>query len=227
MRIEERIINNGHGYLDASYLVIHETANPGATAPNHVAYWRNNPGVPMTHYVCDWDPIVYHCVPDNCMCWHVGNGNAFTIGIELCHAETPDGFLRVWYNAVEFAAYYLNKRGWGIDRLLSHDDCRRRWGGTDHTDPISYFEQYGRSWQQFKDEVSLELELIRMNSKDLARDIVDELMNRDIKNFDSDFHADVKWRVANLGNKTQGMLGLLERIAKKLDEICELLKKKQ
>lgn len=221
MRIEESIISYGHGYLDPSYLVIHETANPGATAPNHVAYWRNNPDAPMTHYVCDWDDIVYHCVPDNRLCWHVGNANGFTIGIELCHAETPDGFARVWENAVEFAAWFLNSRGWGLDRLLSHDDCRVRWGGTDHTDPIGYFRSYGKSWDDFVSEVGFEKEFMDMDGKGLARDIVDEFMYRDVKNFDSDFHANMEWRIANLGNKTQGMLGALERIETKLDKVCE------
>ena len=32
MEIQERIINWGHGYMEPQYLVIHETANPGATA---------------------------------------------------------------------------------------------------------------------------------------------------------------------------------------------------
>ena len=29
-----------------------------------------------------------------------------------------------------------------------------RWGGTDHTDPLSYFSSYGKSWNMFKAEVA-------------------------------------------------------------------------
>ena len=31
----DRYVSGGHGYLNASYLVIHETAIPGASAYNH------------------------------------------------------------------------------------------------------------------------------------------------------------------------------------------------
>ena len=41
----ERITNyvsNGHGSLSPQYLVIHETANPGASAWNHVLLWSRD-----------------------------------------------------------------------------------------------------------------------------------------------------------------------------------------
>lgn len=156
MNIKENIVTNGHGSLNPSYFVIHETANPGATALNHVSYWKNNPAYAV-HYVGDWTGIVYHTVPDNRLCWQVGNGNAYVVGIELCHAKNSLEFQKVWDLGVEFAAYYLKKKGWGIDRLISHDDARRKWGGTDHTDPIGYFKKYGKTWDQFKAEVAKRL----------------------------------------------------------------------
>lgn len=152
MKIEERIVTQGHGKLTPSYVVIHETANPGATALNHVSYWKNNPEYAV-HYVGDWTGIAYHCVPDDRLCWQVGNGNAKVIGIELCHAKTAADFKKVWALGVEWAAWMLKKKGWGVDQLISHDDCRRMWGGTDHTDPIGYFKKYGRTWDEFKAEV--------------------------------------------------------------------------
>ena len=172
MEIQQRIINWGHGYLDPQYLVMHETANPGATALNHVNYWANNPDVPMTHYVTDWNGIVYHTVPDDRICWHVGNGNYCTVGIELCHAMKRTDFDRVWETAVEFAAQFLLDRGWGIDRLISHNDCIRMFGGTDHTDPLSYFQKFGKSWVQFKQEVYDRMEGEEMPS---AKEVADEV----------------------------------------------------
>ena len=52
----------------------------------------------------------------------------------------------------------LDHYGWGIDRLISHADCSERWGGSDHTDPLGYFEDFGKSWSQFKQEVEERLE---------------------------------------------------------------------
>lgn len=147
----EQIISNGHGYISPSYLVIHETADSGATADNLMAYWRNNPNAYVVHYTMDLDgDTVYHAMADNRKAWHVGNGNAYTVGIELCHATNKSDFNKQWNEAVKWAGDYLHKNGWGIDRLLCHNDCRLKWGGTDHTDPLGYFESYGKSWSQFK-----------------------------------------------------------------------------
>lgn len=148
---KEQIISNGHGSISPSYLVIHETADPGATADQLMAYWRNNPNAYVVHYTMDLDgDIVYHAMADNRKAWHVGNGNSYTVGIELCHATNQSDFDKQWTEAVKWAGDYLNAKGWGIDRLLCHNDCRLKWGGTDHTDPLGYFESYGKSWSQFK-----------------------------------------------------------------------------
>lgn len=157
MKIIENIVTQGHGTLNASYFVVHETANPGASALNHVNYWKNTPAYAV-HYVGDWTGNVYHTVPDDRLCWQVGTGNPFVVGIELCHANNATDFKKVWDLGVEFAAYYLAKKGWGIDRLMSHDECRLKWGGTDHTDPNGYFKKYGRSWAEFRAEVKGKLE---------------------------------------------------------------------
>lgn len=144
----------GHGYNDAQYLVIHETSNPGASAYNHTVYWSNNPDYAV-HYVMELDgSVVYSTVPDDRLCWHVGNGNYQTVGIELAHAISQAQFDNQWNEAVKWAGDYLSSRGWGIDRLLSHSECRWIWGGTDHTDPDGYLAKYGRSWAQFEQAVA-------------------------------------------------------------------------
>lgn len=149
----ERIVANGHGSLNASYLVIHETANPGASDDNHVTYWSNNPAYAV-HYVMDVDgSSVFHTMADNRKAWHVGNGNSYTVGIELCHATNQSDFDKQWVEAVKWAGDYLNAKGWSIDRMISHNEAALRWGGSDHTDPIGYFAQYGKSWSQFKADV--------------------------------------------------------------------------
>lgn len=154
MELIENIVDDGHGYLAPKYLVIHETGNDAATADAlaHVRYWSSHP-LCMAHYVTDWNGIVYHTVRDDRMCYHVGNANPFTVGIELCRTARADRFEKVWDTGVEFAAWYLNKRGWGIDRMVSHAYCSHTWGGSDHEDPLSYFRQHGRTWAQFVQDV--------------------------------------------------------------------------
>lgn len=150
------IVSAGHGSLSPRYLVIHSTANPGATAENHVAYWRRNqPSVAMAHYVMDWTGggTVIQTQETDRLAWHVGNGNSWTYGIELCEATNPQDFEVEWRAAVEWAAMQLRSRGWGTDRLICHADASEWWGGT-HTDPTGYFARFGRSWGQFKADVA-------------------------------------------------------------------------
>ena len=150
----ENIVASGHGYNAAQYLVVHETANPGASAWNHVLYWGNNPAYAV-HYVMELDgSTVYHTMYDDRLAWHVGNGNYQTVGIELAHATSQADFDAQWAEAVRWCGDYLASRGWGTDRLLSHDECRWIWGGTDHTDPTGYFASYGRTWAQFEECVA-------------------------------------------------------------------------
>lgn len=153
MNLIESIVNNGHGSLNPQYLFIHETANPGAPAINHKMLYSRGYEFAV-HYVSDWTGDVYHCMPDDRLAYAVGNGNPYGVSLEICHATNKDDFAKTWKTAVEFAAYYLKKRGWGIDRMMSHNECRIKWGGTTHTDPDSYFNKYGKSWDDFKKEVS-------------------------------------------------------------------------
>lgn len=150
----DRIVSSGHGTLyNESYLVVHETANPGATALNHVNYWRTSPYA--VHYVMDLDgDVVYHTMSDDRKAWHVGNGNSRSVGIELCHATNKADFNAQWTEAVKWCGDYLNKRDWSVDRMISHNEARLIWGGTDHRDPNSYFESYGKSWAQFEAAVA-------------------------------------------------------------------------
>lgn len=151
---KEAICNQGHGYNSVQYLAVHETANPGASADNHYRLYSRGYAYAV-QYVMDLDGSpVYHCMEDNRKAWAVGNGNSRCVNIELCHATNQADFDRQWTEAVKWCGDYLNKRGWGIDRLISHNDARQRWGGTDHTDPLSYFASYGKSWNMFKSEVA-------------------------------------------------------------------------
>lgn len=150
----EQIVNNGHGTLyNENYLVVHETANPGAPAINHVNYWKTSPYA--VHYVMELDgSVVYHTMSDDRKAWHIGNGNSHAVGIELCHATNQADFNKQWNEAVKWCGDYLHKRGWDVSHMISHNEARLMWGGTDHTDPNAYFNSYGKSWSQFEAAVA-------------------------------------------------------------------------
>lgn len=214
MEIVDSILGfGGHGPLDPSYVVIHETAGPGAPATNLVSWWRNGGGLPV-HYVGDWTGKAYYCVPEDEVCWQVGNGNPYVVGIELCHATNQADFEKVWQLGVEWAAWQLSKRGWGTDRLISHYDCIGMWGGTDHTDPIGYFEEFGRTWDDFVLDVQLEMEGEMAIDYDLLADrIVDKFMRYNLTG-DNGYKADIGQRICRMDDKTQACVDSLNAIKK-------------
>lgn len=158
--VDDFVFPQGRGWNWPEYFIIHETANPGATALDHVGYWASGNQHGEAHYVADWTGIVYHTTPDDRATWNVGgNANSWTVGIELCHATNQADFEKVWRTGVEFAAWYLNSMGWGINRMMSHYQANHTWATySDHTDPIGYFEEFGKSWAQFVQEVEQEME---------------------------------------------------------------------
>lgn len=145
--IEERIVAYGHGYLDASYLCVHSTDNPGATADDHANYWSRE-GDYAVHMVSDWNTC-YHTVPYDRLCWQVGNGNGYVEGMEICEAETSEEFARGIIIAADACRERLSAHGWGVERLITHAMATEMWGGSDHTDPVPYFERWGFSWDAF------------------------------------------------------------------------------
>lgn len=145
--ITENIVANGYGSLSPSYFCVHSTANPGATAANHASLWSREPTYAV-HLVSDWTQAL-HTVPYNRLCYQVGNGNRYVEGLEICEGTTREQFDAGIQIAAQVVRERLAAHGWGVDRLITHDEARRRWGGTDHTDPLPYFAKWGYSWEQF------------------------------------------------------------------------------
>lgn len=144
----------GHGSINTQYLVVHSTANPGATAKNHVDYWtRLGNNSTMAHWVIDWTGQCYQMAYSNRLVWHVGYGNRYSCGIEICEATNASDFAAGFDQAARWCADFLKSKGWGIDRMVSHNEARTIWGGTDHTDPDTYFRRFGRTWADFENLV--------------------------------------------------------------------------
>ena len=146
--IKEAIVASGHGTLIPQYFAVHSTANPGATAANHVSYWRGNPDYAV-HLVSDWEEA-YHTVPYDRICWQVGNGNAVCEGLEICEATNREDFERGLEVARSVILQRLAAHGWTVDgNVRSHDWFTRIYGGSDHTDPLPYFNRWGWTWDMF------------------------------------------------------------------------------
>jgi len=216
MQVIESLVFPGRGYNYPQMLIIHETANPGATALNHVVYWSSGRQNGEAHYVTDWTGKVYHTTRDDRACWHVGgNANSFTVGIELCHATNQADFEKVWQTGVEFAAWYLESRGWGIEKMTSHRIANEIWETySDHTDPDGYFAEFGKSWAQFVQEVNERLESEVVTPQD-KQEIAQDVWGYNWKG---------TARQNNMYDVVNALYDMVQRIEKRLDVIEKKIK---
>lgn len=132
-------------------LVIHSTATPGATAQAERNYFNSGDRQASAHYVVDWTQAV-QMIPEDEEAWHAGpTANARFLSIEICEpaGNAPALFQQAWGNAAQLARQICDRHGWKQDRLWSHARISKTFGETDHTDPIGYFAEYGKTFDEF------------------------------------------------------------------------------
>ena len=145
--------NRSHELLVPIGIVLHETATPGATAENEFNFFNTTDRDASAHGFVDWNGYI-QTVPYTEVAWHAGyTANRKYIGIEMCHAENKADFKKVWDNTVEIVVDLINKCGFSISELTTHNEVSHRWGETDHTDPIGYFKKFGKTFEDFKNDV--------------------------------------------------------------------------
>lgn len=142
-------------------LVIHSTANIGATALNHFSYWNNADRQSSVHSIADWiGEEILQLIPETEIAWHTGNyqGNREWLGHEMCETNDPAQFEIVWNKTVWFVADVCIRHGWNVkDNVWSHNGLRTMYPGITHTDPYGYLVRMDRSWQQLCDAIEGEI----------------------------------------------------------------------
>lgn len=107
-------------------IAIHNTAND-ASARNEIAYMIRNDNWTSFHYAID-DKEVVQGIEEFRNSWHAGDGgsgvgNRNYISIEICYSKSGgERHTKAVENAINFVAYKLHQRGWGVDRLRKHQD---------------------------------------------------------------------------------------------------------
>ncbi len=76
----------------------------------------------------------------------------------MTRSNTFDGFAKSVNNQTYLAAKMLKQNGLapsladnnqGTGTIISHNAISQYWGGTNHTDPVGYFNQWGYNMDQF------------------------------------------------------------------------------
>jgi len=138
--------------------VAHETANNSANALAHVKYFQHNNVQASYHQLVDSERIV-EIIPDDEIAFHVrrdldrqtlnlGKANDRAVAISLCRtgsfSEGYDRFVWAW------ARVCVQNKWNPSERITAHrfEDPQRR------SDPHSWLEPNGVSWQRFIEDVS-------------------------------------------------------------------------
>ena len=156
-RIRFIIKNRSRKVLIPMGIVIHETATPGATAENEYNFFNSADRNASAHGFVDWKEYI-QTIPYDEVAWHAGyTANYQYIGIEMCHATNKADFEKVWNNTIEIVVEIMNRYGFSVNDITTHDEVSRRWGETDHTDPIGYFRKFGKTFDDFKHDLNIRI----------------------------------------------------------------------
>lgn len=152
--------NFTQGDFNAEGVIMHSTANQGATAMNHYTFWNRDYVGASAHIVSDWYEIL-QLVDFNNRAFHAGKtANGKFIGWEMC--EPPKGnwelFNLMYKLTVDGLAKLLIDRNWNTKaHVWSHAWASNTFKETDHQDPYAFLQQYSRSWNQFLSDVDVRM----------------------------------------------------------------------
>jgi N-acetylmuramoyl-L-alanine amidase CwlA len=112
------------------YIVIHNTATPGATAENEYKYFSTDGREASAHYFIDYTQIL-RLVANKNIAWHVGDGNgkygitnANSIGIEMC--EIPGHQREIEEITINFVIELMKELNVPLLKVVRHYDASRK-----------------------------------------------------------------------------------------------------
>lgn len=135
-------------------VVVHFTENYQDTAQIEANYEKTHWRDAYVHEFIDAGEIIQVANPDY-KAWGAGPyANDRFIHLELCHSDTQSDFDASFDKITQRAAEYLYRYQLGVlpaksdgtGTLWGHMDVSRYLGGTDHQDPVSYLQRWGKSW---------------------------------------------------------------------------------
>ncbi|PXC93153.1 GW domain-containing glycosaminoglycan-binding protein [Listeria monocytogenes] len=170
--------NYRNGYGKPEGIVIHETANNSSTITGEINYMSTNYNNAFVHAFVDKSRIIQIHPTENGV-WGAGQyANARFIQVELVRSKTFDEFARSINNYAYYAAYLLDQYNLPVDSahsdgkgtVWSHDAVTRYLGGTTHTDPVAYFNQWGYNFNNFVSLINEKYKAMQVNYEKIEYD---------------------------------------------------------
>ena len=140
------------------YIIIHNTADPGATAENEHTFFSTGGRESSAHYFID-DQEILRIVKDMDIAWAVGDGhgkfgitNANSISIEMCEIEGKEQLIHE--STFELVVELMKKYNIPFEKVVrhydaSHKNCPRLL----NQDPLHPWD----GWLEFKNQLRQKL----------------------------------------------------------------------
>ncbi len=137
-------------------IVVHYTANPGATAMNNRDYFEslkdNHENQVSSNFVVGLEGEIVQCVPTWEVAYASNSRNIDTVSIECCHPDETGEFTDETYRSmVQLCSWLCLKFG------LDENDVIRHYDVTGKNCP-KYFVENEEAWNVFKENIKLAIE---------------------------------------------------------------------
>ena len=149
--------------MTPEFIVIHNTAND-ASAMSEISYMLGNNNKVSYHCAIDNERVVQG-IPFNRNAWNAGDGrngkgNRKGIALEICYSKSGgERFQEAERLAAEYTAYLLKQYGFGIDKVMKHQDFANKYCPHRTLD---------LGWQRFLDMISSYLEDKPTNNENIG-----------------------------------------------------------
>lgn len=134
-----------------TYIVIHDTGNPGAGALNHYNYFNGGNRNSSADYFVDSNNIIQIIDTDHYYSWAVGDGkgkygitNSNSVSIEMCLEKDGYPTQATVKNTIDLTKYLMDKYNIGVNKVVRHYDCSRK------SCPNSFKANNWAKWTSFK-----------------------------------------------------------------------------
>lgn len=132
-------------------LVIHYTANPGASAMGNRNYFEglkdSHATEASSNFIIGLEGEIVQCVPTWEVAYASNDRNMDTVSIECCHPDESGKFTKKTYRSMVYLSAWLCMK---FD--LDEDDIIRHYDVTGKNCP-KYFVEDEEAWEQFREDV--------------------------------------------------------------------------
>lgn len=140
-------------------IVIHYTANPGATAIANRNYFENLKDTHTTkassHFVVGLEGEIVQCIPTAEIAYASNDRNSDTISIECCYKNEDGSFEQATYDSViKLTAWLCAKFGLTSEDVIRHYDVTGKLCSL-------YYVEHEDAWAQFKKDVDTYLQVYK------------------------------------------------------------------